>query len=205
MILYDKKCSSKEDCESVNFCCSPPIQSNVREIYDNILNHARYVKQQDNIDNIKGEDIRNFIYFSLIDLERTLANLSISPSDPITKENYNSLKGALVALDINNSQDLDKIILRDGVNTITPDTVDVVGFRSNEIFNEFLNSTRIINNDDDTPTEVSQENIKKFLILLDKGIENDILNRTPIDFFEYVDSGEGDATVINKAEFNAHF
>jgi len=101
-----------------------------------------------------------------------------------------------------------KIILRDGVDTITSNTVDVVGFRSNEIFRQFLNSTRIINNlgpDEDTPTEVSQENIKKFLILLDKEIENDILHRTPIDFFEYVDSGEGDLTVINKAEFNAHF
>lgn len=217
MIMYNKRCPSKEDCENVNYCCSPPIQSSVRDIYDNILTHSRYVRSDENITIIYGKDIRNFIYFSLMNLEETFTNLeetftrlSITISDPTTSghytpSDYDNLKTALIDLDINNQSDLDKIVLRDNIENITTDSINMVGFRSSEIFNEFLESTRIINQDEETPSDVSQDDIKKFIILLDKPIDNDILGRTPIDYFDYVDSGQGDDAAINEAEFNAHF
>mgnify|MGYP003388166083 CR=1 FL=1 len=226
-LLFNKQCDINLTCLNTNHCCSTDVNDKVKELFNSIIefrnHHQKANEKNDDYpteeNDISGLDIRNFIYYSLLDFDTINENSNILKNYN-NRESLNYTDFDNIYIWLNNfikyegqkytliNDYVSKIILKDHKTYIaqvsvdqSPDAdavpIDIDIIKENRI----MNTLGLISSERGDTKLISEDDIKKLLILLDYRDEN--IKLKPLDFFYHSYYNQNQISGINLAMFNS--
>jgi len=223
-LLFNKQCNIGFTCLETSHCCSAHVDDKVKELFNSIIefrnNHQKANEKNDDYpteeNDISGLDIRNFIYYSLLDFDTINKNSNILKNynnrESLNYTDFNNIYNWLnnfITYEDNNKyliNDVSKIILKDHKTYIAQVSVDQdadavpIDIDINKE-NRIMNTLGLISIERDDTKLINEDDIKKLLILLDYRDEN--IKLKPLDFFYHSYYNQNQISGINLAMFNS--
>jgi len=193
-IIYNKKCYGNCTGDNgIQYCCSAPIKPTIHELYRNILLFAK--KYNPELTELRGKDIRNFIFNTLLDIEKMKNQGVLTISDEkdinnLTEEDYEDIN-----TDIDKIEDINihLIELKGDFNEDIINNNNLYTRSHLDIINRFKNTLNI-----EPDSNITISNIKQSIKKLN---QIDKFDMTPVDAFSISLHNEGNEKTINPTLF----